>query len=141
MNRLFLLIPLFFANTFVVAQTNTVYQYDANGNVLSRKMSTPMMKSRAKAKSVINNDMSDGMIKDVTISQSIEGNTITISVVGNQNEKVDVFLYDAGSRLFKSATFNDTAYTFDISMFPTGVYLVEVKYSDKVHTKKILKNK
>ncbi len=141
MNKLFLLIPLFFANTFVVAQTKTVYQYDANGNVLSRKKATPMMKSRAKAKSVINNDMSDGMIKDVTISQSIEGNTMTISVVGNQNEKVDVFLYDAGSRLFKSATFNDTTYTFDISMFPTGVYLVEVKYSDKVYTKKILKNK
>ena len=131
-----LLTILFCVNISILAQTKSIYQYDSNGNILSRKKSIAIIESQTNEK--INDEISDNIIKYVTIRQNTEDNTIIINVIGNLDEKIEVCLYNTGSQLLKTDTFKNSEYTLDLNMFPSGVYLLNIRFLDQVYSRKIV---
>lgn len=131
-----LLTILFCVNISILAQTKSIYQYDPNGNILSRKKSIAIIESQTNEK--LKDEISNDIIKYVTIKKNTETNTITINVIGNLDEKIEVCLYDTGSQLLKSDTFKSPEYTLDLNMFPSGVYLLNIRFLNQVYTKKIV---
>ncbi|WP_298453974.1 T9SS type A sorting domain-containing protein [uncultured Prevotella sp.] len=136
MKKIMLLTILFCVNISILAQTKSIYQYDSNGNILSRKKSIAIIESQTNEK--INDEISDNIIKYVTIRQNTEDNTIIINVIGNLDEKIEVCLYNTGSQLLKTDTFKNSEYTLDLNMFPSGVYLLNIRFLDQVYSRKIV---
>lgn len=136
MKKIMLLTILFCVNISILAQTKSIYQYDSNGNILSRKKSIAIIESQTNEK--INDEISDNIIKYVTIRQNTEDNTIIINVIGNLEEKIEVCLYNTGSQLLKTDTFKNSEYTLDLNMFPSGVYLLNIRFLDQVYSRKIV---
>ncbi|WP_288902755.1 T9SS type A sorting domain-containing protein [Xylanibacter caecicola] len=81
--------------------------------------------------------MMNDKILDVEISQDNE--KIIVDVNGTQNKEVDVQLYDASSKLVGKESSTNTRHELDCSTIPDGVYVIEVKCEDMVHSEKILK--
>lgn len=70
MKKIMLLTILFCVNISILAQTKSIYQYDSNGNILSRKKSIAIIESQTNEK--INDEISDNIIKYVTIRQNTQ---------------------------------------------------------------------
>ena len=50
MKKIMLLTILFCVNISILAQTKSIYQYDSNGNILSRKKSIAIIESQTNEK-------------------------------------------------------------------------------------------
>lgn len=136
MEKIMILILFSFVGTFCNAQSNKqpqmVYKYDANGNVISRTVFNMQ-------------DFGDGtVIPSDTIDWNVSikdgGGIYTIDVEGNGDNAVSLQLYDKSFQLVKSETFEGTTHTVDLRQNEDGIYIFEVRFSDKSYSQKVLKH-
>ncbi|MBO5061583.1 MAG: T9SS type A sorting domain-containing protein [Prevotella sp.] len=138
MKQILFVVVLYIVPAYLHAQTYShaqtfVYKHDNNGNVISRTVKNLEDISQDHLSDKITNDRP----LDVEISQ--ENEKIIVDVNGVHDKNVDVQLYDASSKLVGKESSTDTRHELDCSTIPDGVYIVEVKCEDKVHSEKVLK--
>ncbi len=124
---------LYIIPCYLHAQKMFVYRHDNNVNIISRTVK----KTEGTSQEHSSDKMMNDKILDVEISQDNE--KIIVDVNGTQNKEVDVQLYDASSKLVGKESSTNTRHELDCSTIPDGVYVIEVKCEDMVHSEKILK--
>lgn len=109
------------------------YKHDNNGNIISRTAQKPIDTTQ--------DDLSDRTIDDkfIDVGISQENDKIIVEFTRSLDNEAEVNLYDTSSKLITKKTSADTRQELDSSSIPDGVYIIEVKYEDNVHTEKITK--
>jgi len=132
--RTFLFIGILYFIPCSLKAQSFVYTYDNNGNIVSRKLEEPQQEN-------LQGNKSNEMIKDLDIDVNVkqDNDRLIIDVSGNHNKEVDVHLYDSSSKLVNQETSTKSRHILDCSTVPDGVYILEVKCADSVHSQKILK--
>lgn len=135
MKRLLLPILLWCALSMPTsAQTRFVYEYDANGNVVSRTKVSVANPQNGQS------ELAGYILNDVIVEKQEGTDLYKVSVVGNKGNSVNLQLYDASSQLLDKDSFTGTTHTVDLSEYSDGVYILEVEVSDEKCAKKLLKN-
>lgn len=116
------------------AQTRFVYEYDANGNVVSRTKVSVANPQNGQS------ELAGYILNDVIVEKQEGTDLYKVSVVGNKGNSVNLQLYDASSQLLDKDSFTGTTHTVDLSEYSDGVYILEVEVSDEKCAKKLLKN-
>lgn len=103
------------------------YSYDKSGNVVSRIATVPNG-------GVWNKDLTKIDISDeITVVRN--GDMITVDLKKDYNAPAVLKVCDTTPVLVKTDEFNTRTYTFDISGYHSGVYVVNVNVEDKEGTK------
>ena len=116
-----------------IAQTVTRYSYDESGNVVSRREFGYASHKAAKNISVADTtSFANIYYDDNNCTLTIKLNNTTLGAATNVN------IYNATTRLkISSFSFDYTTYTYNMTTYPQGIYIVEASCGENVTTKKI----
>ena len=116
-----------------IAQIVTRYSYDESGNVVSRRDIGNASHKSAKNISVADTASFANIYYDNNnCILTIKLNNTTLGAATNVN------IYNATTRLkISSFSFDYTTYTYNMTTYPQGIYIVEAICGENVTTKKI----
>ena len=116
-----------------IAQIVTRYSYDESGNVVSRRDIGYASHKTAKNISVADTASFANIYYDNNnCTLTIKLNNTTLGAATNVN------VYNATTRLkISSFSFDYTTYTYNMTTYPQGIYIVEAICGENVTTKKI----
>lgn len=99
------------------------YEYDSQGNVISR---TVQENSISKLEDEIN--------PGVKIDKDDE--SIKINISESTDAETNVQIYD----FIEKRTFTGSEYSIDLTPYPKGMYIIEIKHAKETYTEKIFKD-
>ena len=116
-----------------IAQIVTRYSYDESGNVVSRRDINNASHKAAKNISVADTASFANIYYDNNnCTLTIKLNNTTLGAATNVN------IYNATTRLkISSFSFDYKTYTYNMTTYPQGIYIVEAICGENVTTKKI----
>lgn len=124
-----LLLTILFCVTHISGLAQTViYNYDPQGNVISRCVSTRI---------ILNTE--DGTSPVIKINKDDERISINISE-SKDEEETSVLIYDSSPRFIEKRTFTGSEYSIDLEPFPKGMYILEIEHAKEIYTEKFFKN-
>lgn len=126
--KLLLLLTILFCTIYIPSfAQSAIYEYDSQGNVISRK------------EQVVNiSKPGNGIDPGVKIDKD-DGN-ITINISENTDDETSIRIYDSSPRFIEKRTFTGSAYSIDLGSFPKGMYILEVEHAKEIYTEKFFKN-
>jgi hypothetical protein len=131
--RLLAVLGLFAICKFGYSQTVVSYTYDAAGNRISRAVGKKVTRSISDE---FAKDMEDNLSeKNLTVTE--RGGKITILVKELDPENpYEVSLYGANGILHYSKTIDANSTTISLLDYPTGTYILTIKYDEETTTYK-----
>lgn len=119
---------------FIPSNLNAQYfmSYDNNGNIVARKVNE-MVQDNLHGNDSYKTD------NDLVVDVKQDNDRLIVDVDGSHNEEINVNLYDSSSKLVNKESSSNTRHILDCSSIPDGVYVLEVKCADNIHSQKILK--
>lgn len=120
------------------AQDKVVYFYDGSGNVISRLLTLETKQTRAmvSSDSLFVQRMESGNIK---IYPNPTASIVTIEGINENGEETVYQLYNISSKLLEVQISRSSSVQFDLSMYPSGVYLLRIADRKDIPSFKIIR--
>lgn len=125
-------------SSVVSAQNKIVYTYDASGNVISRLLTFEAKQTRAVASSdsLFIQNMGNSNIR---IYPNPTASIVTIEGMNKDGEEIVYQLYNISSKLLEIKASCASSVQFDLSMYPSGVYLLRIADRKDIPSFKIIR--
>ncbi|MEM9548083.1 MAG: PKD domain-containing protein [Bacteroidota bacterium] len=83
------------------------------------------------------NSVTEAELADVKIYPNPAQSDLTIELINSESDQIKIDILDIGGRLIKSAQFNSSIYTMDVSEMSAGTYLIRLRSEEASYFKKV----